>query len=188
MTHHNNVIGRKDYDVAICTCAEVDAGTTGEVWLKFDGTKDRTEWFPFVDSDAPSDWQHFNAGRIDYGSFDFVDLGELRTCSIQLRGAHNESWLPKSVELIDGSTSYVWLFEEWLTTGEQISKDGPICDESLSFRPSEASVYERCFSEAKVILDQAADRWSNHDVESAESEQVLRQILSIFEGQNLIRR
>ena len=108
----------KNYDLAILTGEDEKSGTAGRVFVKIDGTQGSTGWFAYLDPEQPSENREFLPGKIDCGSFQHPDLGEPLTCALDPSGEH-ESWFPKSVELIDGTTSYTWQFSDWMRSGDQ---------------------------------------------------------------------
>ena len=178
----------KTYDIAILTSGDRDAGTSAEVWLKFDGSAGTTGWFAFSDPDEPPERRHFGRGQIDYGSIDFADLGDPQTCTVELRGDADESWIPCSVELIDGGESHTWQFGNRIRTGEQAVQDSPLRGDTLTIGPKRQSEFSCAVAEARLVLIEAESKWRVNDPTAPSPDQILEAILSVFENRRLIHR
>lgn len=178
----------KNYHLAILTANEDDAGTTAEVWIRFDGSLGSTDWFALNGPNVPPGRRQFVRGRIDYATFDSTDLGNPQVCAIALRGDAGESWVPQSVELIDSTASYTWLFGMRLRAGDEVVCDAPLRDDTLTLEARRPSVYDHSVAEARRVLAKAMGAWKANDPAAPAADDVLNAILSIFEEARLIQR
>ena len=111
----------RHYELTILTGGGPDAGTTGVVHMKFDGTNGSTGWQRFADERQP----HFRRGLVDVAAVECGDLGDVDTCSLLVeRRGDSPAWFVRTVELTTGEESLVWTFETWVK-GEPVSRSGP---------------------------------------------------------------
>jgi hypothetical protein len=178
----------KNYHLAILTANEDEAGTTAEVWIRFNGSLGSTDWFALNGPNVPPGRRQFVRGRIDYATFDSTDIGNPQVCAIALRGDAGGSWIPQSVELIDGTASYTWQFGMRLRAGDEVACDAPLRDDTLTLETSRPSVYDHSLAEARRVLTNAIGEWKSNNPAAPAADDVLNAILTIFEDARLIHR
>ena len=174
------------YQIVIQTDDHADAGTTNEVWLRFVGSKARTEWLLFADHEEGDLRAEFRPAGIIRTSLSLPDLGRVTTCCLVLRGGNQDAWHPRSVELLRDTVSYYWQLSKPLHVDEPVVCGVPAVSKVQPLAVKERSDLERAIERAEALMIGFQSDWASGKSRAATPRQALEKIVDLLRESGLL--